>query len=423
MVADEAHHLGEELTWGQGFSEAFASARRWLLLSGTPFRSDKTSIPGVRYSEAGVAIADVSYSYAEAVRDGVCRPMVFVPFDGEFSWRTDGVERSASFAQELPRRQHGHRYRTALAPELDEGLPRILAAAHGRLLAVRARHPGAGGLAVTADSEHAHAVAGVLERLVGRRPLVVLHTDPEAHRRLQAFKDSQEPWLVAVNMVSEGVDIPRLRVGVYATPAKTAMLFRQIVGRFVRVTPGMAVEASWLFMPADPTLREHAAGIEAQLAGVARRRRRRRSGRGCRLARRRPRRRATSRWPPSCTPRRTQETSATPPTLRAGASRRPRAISEAAWAAFERRGWLDGEFKRLAGVIAEVQRLPRRAVFAWARREVDAIDAEPTMEQLEAMVELLVRRLAPVAIMDSRRSGLPAAIEQERTPRILAELP
>ena len=91
VVADEAHHLGEELTWGQGFSEAFAAARRWLLLSGTPFRSDKTSIPGVRYSEAGVAIADVSYSYAEAVRDGVCRPMVFVPFDGEFSWRTDGV--------------------------------------------------------------------------------------------------------------------------------------------------------------------------------------------------------------------------------------------------------------------------------------------------------------------------------------------
>jgi len=401
VVADEAHHLGEELTWGQGFSQAFAGARRWLLLSGTPFRSDKTSIPGVRYSEAGVAIPDVSYSYADAVRDGVCRPMVFVPFDGELSWRTDGVERSASFAQELPRRQHGHRYRTALAPELDDGLPRILAAAHERLLAVRERHPGAGGLAVTADSEHAHAVAGVLERLAGGRPVVVLHTDPEAHRRLHAFKDSEEPWIVAVNMVSEGVDIPRLRVGVYSTPAKTAMLFRQIVGRFVRVTPGMAVEASWLFMPADPTLREHAAGIEAQLAGVT------------------TKRRATAEWeglpgveteasPTSYEPlaavveaQATQETTTSPPTLASAppptAAASPIA-SESAWAAFERRGWLEGEFKRLAGVIAEVQRLSRRAVIAWARRELDATDADPTMEQLEAMVELLVRRLAPVAV-------------------------
>ena len=195
VVADEVHHLGEELTWGQGFRHAFAAARRWLLLSGTPFRSDQTSIPGLRYSNAGVAIPDVTYSYAEAVRDGVCRPMVFVPFDGEFSWRANGVQRSASFAQELPRRQRGHRYRTALAPELDDGLPRILAAAHERLLSVRERHPGAGGLAVTADSDHAHAVARVLERLAGGRPVVVLHTDPDAHRRLQAFKDSQEPWI------------------------------------------------------------------------------------------------------------------------------------------------------------------------------------------------------------------------------------
>jgi superfamily II DNA or RNA helicase len=397
VVADEAHHLGEELTWGQGFSQAFAAARRWLLLSGTPFRSDKTSIPGVRYSEAGVAIADVSYPYADAVRDGVCRPMVFVPFDGEFSWRTDGVERSASFAQELPRRHHGHRYRTALAPELDDGLPRILAAAHERLLAVRQRHPGAGALAVTADSGHAHAVAGVLERLVGRRPVVILHADSDAHRRLRAFKDSQEPWIVAVNMVSEGVDIPRLRVGVYATPAKTAMLFRQIVGRFVRVTPGMAVEASWLFMPADPTLREHAAGIEAQLAGLA------------------SMTAPGAEWEPlpfdkteaspaSYEPlaavvhaQPIQETSATTPIL-APAPTAAASESEAAWAAFERRGWLEGEFKRLAAVIAEVQRSPRRAVLAWARREVDAIEQDPTMEQLETMVELLVRRLAPIAV-------------------------
>ncbi|MGH2908410.1 MAG: DEAD/DEAH box helicase [Solirubrobacteraceae bacterium] len=396
VVADEAHHLGEELTWGQGFTRAFAAARRWLLLSGTPFRSDKTSIPGVRYSEGGVAIADVSYSYADAVRDGVCRPMVFVPFDGEFAWRSDGVERSASFAKVLPRRLHSHRYRTALAPELDDGLPRILAAAQSRLAMIRERHPGAGGLAVTADSEHAHAVAGVLERLVGRRPVVVLHTDPDAHRRLHAFKDSEEPWIVAVHMVSEGVDIPRLRVGVYATPAKTAMLFRQIVGRFVRVTPGMPADASWLFMPADPTLRDHAARIESEIAGVARTKVASAEWEGLPFA-------ETEASPTTYEPlaavvhaEAVHETT-TPPTVAAGLSpAEPKAGRT--WAAFERRGWLEGEVTRLAGAIAEVQSFSRRSVLAWARREADATESDPTIEQLEAMLELLVRHLAPVAV-------------------------
>ena len=40
-------------------------------------------------------------------------------------------------------------------------------------------------------------------------------------------------------MVSEGVDIPRLRVGVFATTTTTELFFRQAVGRLVRWTPGV----------------------------------------------------------------------------------------------------------------------------------------------------------------------------------------
>ncbi len=400
VVADEAHHLGEELTWGQGFNQAFRNARRWLLLSGTPFRSDQTSIPGVRYSDAGVAIPDVSYSYADAVSDGVCRPMIFVPFDGQFAWRTDGVERSATFADDLPKQQHGHRYRTALAPELEDGLPRILAEAHARLGAVREQHPGAGALAVTTDSEHAHAVAAVIARLSGQRPVVVLHTDPDAHARLRAFRESTEPWIVAVNMVSEGVDIPRLRVGVYATPAKTAMIFRQIVGRFVRVTPGMPVEASWLFMPADPTLRDHAARIEAEVAGIRKKKEASAEWEGLPFGETEP---SVSVYEPLAAEVHAQaahETAATPPATVTHAPAAPSSVSgqEQAWAAFERRSWLEAEVKRLAAIVGEMQCHARRAVLAWARREADVADGEPTMEQLEVMVELLLRRIAPVAV-------------------------
>jgi superfamily II DNA or RNA helicase len=71
-------------------------------------------------------------------------------------------------------------------------------------------------------------------------------------------------------MVSEGVDIPRLRVGVYATAAKTPLIFRQIVGRFVRTIPGRAPEQSWLFLPGDPVLRAHADEVERELRHVLR---------------------------------------------------------------------------------------------------------------------------------------------------------
>jgi superfamily II DNA or RNA helicase len=268
VIADEVHHLGDELAWGTGFTRAFAAAGRTLLLSGTPFRSDDAPIPGISYDADGFAEPDVSYSYAESIRDRACRRVSFVPFDGTLVWESAGRRIESSFAEELSAAERGRRYRTALSTELPEGLPRILREADARLTGVRAGgHRDAGGLIVTADSEHARVVAAALSEIAGERPTVVLHQEAGAHERLRRFADGRGRWLVAVNMVSEGVDIPRLRVGVYATTAKTAMIFRQIVGRFVRTGSG-TVGDSWLYLPAEPVLRAHAAKVEEELHRV-----------------------------------------------------------------------------------------------------------------------------------------------------------
>ena len=275
VIADEAHHLGEELSWGESFATAFAQAERWLLLSGTPFRSDATAIPGVSYDSDGVAEPDIAYSYADAVRDDVCRPVHFLTFDGTLSWRSGDDVIEAGFDTVLSTREASRRYRTAISTELPDGLPRILREADNRLRAIRAgtlaggprgralaAHPNAGGLVVAADSIHARQIAKLLHDAIGFSPVVVLHQDPRAAQKLADFTRSNDPWIVAVNMVSEGVDIPRLRVGVYATAAKTPMIFRQIVGRFVRTIPGRSAEPSWLYLPADPILRDHASRVE-----------------------------------------------------------------------------------------------------------------------------------------------------------------
>src|ERR1700761_7510496 len=272
VIADEAHHLGEDLTWGVGFSRAFEASDRWLLLSGTPFRSDATPIPGVSYDADGLAEPDVSYTYAEAVADRVCRPVCFVAYDGTLSWRSGDDVIETSFETVLSTREASRRYRTAISTELPDGLPRILKEADERLRGLRsAGHPDAAGLVIAADSAHARRIAALLREATGRVPVVVLHAEARAAAKLAAFTASTDPWIVAVNMVSEGVDIPRLRVGVYATAAKTPLIFRQIVGRFVRTIPDRPVQPSWLYVPADPVLRDHASTIEYEVRRALRR--------------------------------------------------------------------------------------------------------------------------------------------------------
>ncbi|HXP99413.1 MAG TPA: DEAD/DEAH box helicase family protein, partial [Solirubrobacteraceae bacterium] len=163
VVVDEAHHLGEELAWGTSFQQAFSGAPRWLLLSGTPFRSDATPIPGVSYDAEGVAEPDVSYTYAQAVADGICRPVAFVTFDGTLSWRSGEDVIESSFETVLSTREASRRYRTAISTELPDGLPRILIEADAKLKALReAGHRDAGALAVAADAKHARAIAKLL---------------------------------------------------------------------------------------------------------------------------------------------------------------------------------------------------------------------------------------------------------------------
>jgi superfamily II DNA or RNA helicase len=266
VVVDEAHHLGEDLAWGASFQRAFASTPRWLLLSGTPFRSDATPIPGVRYDTEGLVVPDVSYTYAEAVADGVCRPVAFVTFDGTLSWRSGEDVVESSFETVLTPREAARRYRTAISTELPDGLPRIIREADAKLRTLREEgHRDAGGLAVAADAAHARQIAKILREVTGRVPVVVLHTETNAARKLADFRGSRDPWIVAVNMVSEGVDIPRLRVGVYASAAKTPLIFRQIVGRFVRTIAGRQAEPSWVYLPAEQTLSNHASEIETEL--------------------------------------------------------------------------------------------------------------------------------------------------------------
>jgi hypothetical protein len=155
------------------------------------------------------------------------------------------------------------RLRTALDVD-GNWLSTVLRKADARLSKIRATHAAGGGLVIAIDHEHARGIATLLEAITGQAPDVVLSDDPRANERIAGFASSDERWIVAVRMISEGVDIPRLRVAVFATTTTTALFFRQAVGRIARWIPGLATQPAYFFVPDDHRLRGHAATIAVE---------------------------------------------------------------------------------------------------------------------------------------------------------------
>ena len=264
VILDEIHHAGDAKSWGDGVREAYNDVEHRLALTGTPFRSDDSQIPFVTYTEDGeghlVSRADYTYGYAEALKDGVVRPVVFLAYSGEAQWRDSaGEEYSARLGEPLDAAQTARAWKTALDPKGD-WIAAVLQAAHTRLLKIRANMPDAGGLVIATDTTTARAYAKILQKISSTPVTVVLSDEPGSSKRIDEFSASQDEWMVAVRMVSEGVDVPRLAVGVYATSASTPLFFAQAIGRFVRSR--MPGESASIFLPSVPVLLRLAEDME-----------------------------------------------------------------------------------------------------------------------------------------------------------------
>ena len=149
------------------------------------------------------------------------------------------------------------RLRTALSLE-GEWMPAVLKKANDQLRNIRSEQRDAGGLVIATDQDHAQQIAILLRDRFGVPADVVVSDDPGASKKIAEFSENDRPWLVSVRMVSEGVDIPRLRVGVFATTTSTELFFRQAVGRFVRWQAGRSSQKAYVYIPDDPRLRAHA---------------------------------------------------------------------------------------------------------------------------------------------------------------------
>lgn len=263
VILDEVHHGGDELAWGRALVEAFGEARRRLLLSGTPDRSDRSPVPFVRYDEAGKFVADHSYDYGQALADrqGVVRQIAFPAFDGDTRWLEASRVESKMRLSDVDEATRAKALSSALLPD-GPWIASVLREADKELTRHRESVPDAGGLVVAGDQFKAARYAKMLRQICGEEVALAISDLPDASQAITDYADGVGRWLVAVKMVSEGIDIPRLVVGVYATNTSTDLFFRQVAGRFVRTRSPDDESCATLFIPSVQPLLSYAADIE-----------------------------------------------------------------------------------------------------------------------------------------------------------------
>jgi len=265
VVFDEIHHCAGHdpllsNAWGQQIMQRIQDRAAYTLaLSGTPWRSDDLPIALARYSSPeGELICDYRYGLQEAITDGVCRSPRIVLLDNQKVQLTEALENEstvklfpsiAALLGESP-----ITYEDLLRH--DEVMHQILRLGCERLDEIRRFKPDAAGLVVATDIEHAHQIALALEAR-GEACHVVTNKTLGAQQVINLFRHSDCRWIVAVGMISEGTDIPRLQVCCYLSRIRTELHYRQVLGRVLRRI-GQNDEHAWLFMLAEPTLQRFA---------------------------------------------------------------------------------------------------------------------------------------------------------------------
>jgi superfamily II DNA or RNA helicase len=294
VICDEHHHAAVEAAWGRGANSAFSEATYVLILTGTPIRSDKKESVWLAYDDEGAIDhpeeGTYTLTYGEAVDLGYCRPATFHRHEGKFNVDledgqhiTVSSKQPAELTPELKRIPGLQRalnfYKLACAPQYDDDgkSPRIdgyqgtmVEWGSSKLTDLRFRMPNAGGLVIAPNIPMAEYMVKLIERIEGEEPSIVHSNLPNAENRIDGFRHTEKRWIVSVGMISEGVDIPRLRVLIYLPNSLTELTFRQALGRVVRNFGENDDTRAYVVMPSFETLEIYARRVEDEMSPKAR---------------------------------------------------------------------------------------------------------------------------------------------------------
>ncbi|QXE12537.1 DEAD/DEAH box helicase family protein [Pseudomonas sp. Y5-11] len=272
VVFDEIHHCAGHdpllsNAWGQQILHRIQDRAAFTLaLSGTPWRSDDRAIALARYSSPeGHLICDYRYGLEEAIADGVCRSPRIVLLDNQKVKLTEelGADSSVKLFPSIPKLLGESPVTYEELLRHDDVIYQLLDLGCSKLNDLRQIKPDAAGLVVATDIEHAQQIVQALDAR-GEGCRFVTNKTPDAQQVINAFRQGACRWIVAVGMISEGTDIPRLQVCCYLSRTRTELHYRQVLGRILRRT-GESDDQAWLFMLAETTLQSFAERIADDL--------------------------------------------------------------------------------------------------------------------------------------------------------------
>lgn len=265
VIFDEAHHMSEAGPWGARSKEAFDPAMRRLFMSGTPWRSDGDSIPFLqRDSETGEYISHYSFDRAAALEADpqVVRFLLFHTHHGdkEFVDLIDGHNFKLSTKNEMSEEDEAKCLVNIITDK--NWISSIIRKAHKKLIDIQRVKRDAAGLIVCMDQPHATFVAELLKEITGVTPHLIVSDDTLSQgATAKRFEEQRGMWIVSVRKISEGVDIPRLMVGVYLTNTVTELYFKQFTGRPSRYQGTSDDLEAHIYMPSHSKLNEYAEKI------------------------------------------------------------------------------------------------------------------------------------------------------------------
>jgi len=291
VICDEHHHAAIKAAWGTGAGGAFKSAKYVLILTGTPIRSDNQETTWLEFDSSGrinhPAEGTYNLLYGTAVDLGYCRPIEFHRYNGDFRVELEGetvaeisgkegtkvskdfnkidaVQKALDYytiACRVPYQSDG------LTPEKKNSFQRsMLEVGVSKLEEIQNRAHNAGGLVIAPNIKVAEYMASLLEDITKEKPTLVHSNLDNADNLITAFKNSNKKWIVSVAMISEGVDIKRLRVLVYLPYAQTELAFRQAMGRVVRTLGDEDDSYATVVMPNHQIFEEYATRVEKEMS-------------------------------------------------------------------------------------------------------------------------------------------------------------
>jgi superfamily II DNA or RNA helicase len=277
LIGDEIHHADDDEKFGDAVTRLAEVATKTLALSGTPFNSKGGSLamcnvendvddqgrPVLR------AIPFAVYSYADALRDENCRLVEFAVVYGKAQTTYKSLTNGELFQKIVDlSRQNKSDTITKLLDIDGDFIDTLVEDGIKSLQQVKESHRDAGMLIVAQNKKEAVAIDILVKEKCKQKNLdystVVITNDTEnASTRIKKLRTDKTDIVIAVRMISEGVDIKRLRVGVFATNWLTRMFFIQFIGRFARWQSDLpSSQFARIIIPAHALLMTYAREIE-----------------------------------------------------------------------------------------------------------------------------------------------------------------